>query len=299
MVSIRHLLSGDKRKSKDSSRDRKNNGGSPSSSQQDLCEVSGHDHFFCPSTPRPLVHLLTLLVGDLCLTKFRSVENDPNTSKVQVSSTHTAEEPAREPNSRSASTHLATTLESLRSADTVDLRTPGNPSCNSISPSMTHQPHREAVRQGHALPCVECGRHPQAIGDLCLGCNSSIEKSNEPRLKELNLLDPTVDSRTFRTPATQPWPLTLFQSSLTSTISGKVQNQSKSEKSTRFASHVTWLKPGKLTSAVLVLPNPKMELIELICYKKILAPSWPHSVHHAKSKPSTAPNVSATWARTT
>jgi len=32
-------------------------------------------------------------------------------------------------------------------------------------------------------------------------------------------------------------------------------------------------------------------------FLKILAPSWPHSANHAKSKPSTAPSVSATWAR--
>ncbi|KAF9643752.1 hypothetical protein BDM02DRAFT_3122987 [Thelephora ganbajun] len=53
---------------------------------------------------------------------------------------------------------------------------------------------RDAVQHGHALPCAECGRQPQAIGDLCLGCNNSIGKSNEPRLKELSLQDPKADS---------------------------------------------------------------------------------------------------------
>jgi len=130
--------------------------------------------------------------------KTRSVGNDPSSSKIRALPTRTAEEPVHEPTNRGASTRLATPLESLRSADTVDLSTPGNPSFISIFPSpVTHQPHREAVQQGHALPCIECRRQPQAIGDLCLGCNSSIGKSNEPRLRELDLQDPTADSRTF------------------------------------------------------------------------------------------------------
>ena len=191
--------------------------------------------------------------------KTRSVGNDPSTSKIRASPTRTAEEPVREPSNPSASTRLATPLENLRSADTVDLSTPGNPSLISIFPSpVTHQPHREAVQQGHALPCVECGRQPQAMGDLCLGCNNSIGRSNEPRLRELDLQDPTADSRTFRTPATLSWPLNLFQSSPTSAISGKVPNRSRSEESTRFPSHVTRPKPGKLTSAVLVPPDQEL-----------------------------------------
>jgi len=32
------------------------------------------------------------------------------------------------------------------------------------------------------------------VGDLCLGCNNSIGRSNEPRLRELNLQDPKADS---------------------------------------------------------------------------------------------------------
>lgn len=35
---------------------------------------------------------------------------------------------------------------------------------------------------------------------LCLECNNTIGKPNEPRLKELDLRDPEVDSRTLRTP---------------------------------------------------------------------------------------------------
>jgi len=53
---------------------------------------------------------------------------------------------------------------------------------------------RDAVQQGHAAPCIECRKQPQAIGDLCLGCNSATAKSNEPRLKELDLRDPQADS---------------------------------------------------------------------------------------------------------
>lgn len=63
--------------------------------------------------------------------------------------------------------------------------------------------HREAVQHGHALPCAECERHPQVIGDLCLDCNDSLGKLTEPRLRELNLQNPTTDSRSFRTSATK------------------------------------------------------------------------------------------------
>jgi hypothetical protein len=55
---------------KESSRVRQNGGGGPSSSQQDLCEVSGHDRFFRPSSPLPLIHLLMLLAGGFCLAKL-------------------------------------------------------------------------------------------------------------------------------------------------------------------------------------------------------------------------------------
>jgi len=53
---------------------------------------------------------------------------------------------------------------------------------------------RDAVQKGHAAPCTECRKQPQAIGDLCLGCNSTTGRSNEPRLKELDLRDPKADS---------------------------------------------------------------------------------------------------------
>lgn len=159
------------------------------------------------SHPPPYANLLRSLPR-----KIRSVGSDPGISKIQASFTRTAEEPVREFINRAASTHPATSLEKLRSADTADLYTPGNPSFFfSIFPSLvTHQPHRDAVQQGHALPCVECRRQPQAIGDLCLGCNSTIGKSNEPRLRELDLQDPRADSRMLRTPAALPLSLTLF-----------------------------------------------------------------------------------------
>jgi len=74
-----------------------------------------------------------------------------------------------------------------------------HPHCNASGKSAFsgycgHGHARDAVEQGHAPPCVECRRQPQAIGDLCLGCNSSIGKSNEPRLRELDLQDPKADS---------------------------------------------------------------------------------------------------------
>jgi len=139
--------------------------------------------------------------------KIRSVGNERSTSRVvRVSSTHTAEELARGPNNHRASTRIATPPGKLRSVDTVDPHTPGNPSFISIFPSpVTHKPHRDAVQRGFAMPCMECRKQPQAIGDLCLGCNSSIGKSNEPRLKELNLQDPKADSGTFLTLVTQTW----------------------------------------------------------------------------------------------
>jgi len=258
MVSLKDIFFPGKR-----NKDRQKNGEGPSSSQQELCEVSTRTQwprssllsFLPPSSHSPLYATRRRFLPR----KTRSVGNDPSTSKIRASSTHTAEELVREPTNRSASTRLAAPPESLRSADTVDLGTPGNPSFISIFPSpVTHQPHRDAVHLGHAPSCVECRRQPQAIGDLCLGCNSSIGKSNEPRLRELDLQDPTADSRTFRTSATQPWPLTLFQLSPTSAISGEVPNRSRSEESTRFASRVTQPKPVKPTSAILVPPDPEL-----------------------------------------
>ncbi|KAF9790509.1 hypothetical protein BJ322DRAFT_1169402 [Thelephora terrestris] len=53
---------------------------------------------------------------------------------------------------------------------------------------------RDAVQDGHATPCVECKKQPQAIDELCLGCNSSLGRSTEPRLKELSLQDPQAAS---------------------------------------------------------------------------------------------------------
>ena len=117
-------------------------------------------------------------------------------SKARALSTRTAEEPVHAPNKPNANIYIATPLGGLRSADTVDLHTPGSLSLIAIfPPPMAHRPHRDAVQQGHAAPCIECRKQPQAIGDLCLGCNSATAKSNEPRLKELDLRDPQADSR--------------------------------------------------------------------------------------------------------
>jgi hypothetical protein len=100
---------------------RQHSGGGLSSRQVGLCEVSGHDRFF-----RPFLSPLTLLVGDLCLTNPRSAGNDRSSSRIQVSSTHTAGELAREPVRRRATTLLVPLPASQRSADTVDLDTLGN-----------------------------------------------------------------------------------------------------------------------------------------------------------------------------
>jgi hypothetical protein len=111
---------------------RQHSGGGLSSRPVGLCEVSGHDHLFRPSLPP-----LTLLVGDLCLTKPRSAGNDRSSSRIQVSSTHTAGELAREPVRRRAATLLVPLPASQRSADTADLHTPGN-----LSFSPLYFPHR-------------------------------------------------------------------------------------------------------------------------------------------------------------
>lgn len=141
-----------------------------------------------------------------CLSrKFRSADNDPSTSRRTASSTRTVEEPAREHNNSLASTRHVTPPAGQPSADTVDFHIPGDFSSPlpPSSPPMTHCLHRQAVQEGHAQPCVECGRQPQAIGDLCLGCNSSLGKLTEPRLRELNLQDPIAVPGTFQTSATQ------------------------------------------------------------------------------------------------
>jgi len=162
-----------------------------------------------------------------------------------------------ESNNRSASTLLAKSPASPRSAGTVGLYTPGNLSffLHHIPTPTFHRPPRDAVQRGHAHPCVQCRKQPQAVGDLCLGCDSSVARSNETRLRELDLRDPKADSRMYPTPATQPLPLTVLQLSPTSTVSGKVLNQSKSEKSSRFVPRATSSKPVKLTSAVWFHPT--------------------------------------------
>ena len=63
------------------------------------------------------------------------------------------------------------------------------------------------------------------MGDLCVGCDSSFGRSNEPRLKELDLRDPQADSRTSTTPTTPSLPLTVFQLSHTSNVSGEALNR--------------------------------------------------------------------------
>ena len=65
------------------------------------------------------------------------------------------------------------------------------------TPPIIYRLHRDAARQGYAPTCVDCRKQPQAVGDLCLGCNNSVGRSNEPRLRELNLQDPKADSGAF------------------------------------------------------------------------------------------------------
>lgn len=118
---FKDVFSGGRRNSKDThsgSGGRQNSGGSRSSSQQDLCEVSGHDHSFRSSLFRPLIRSL---VDDTT----RSVGNDPSLSRARVSFTHTAEELVHEPINRPASTRLAISPENLRSVDTAHPDTPG------------------------------------------------------------------------------------------------------------------------------------------------------------------------------
>jgi len=66
MAPLFNFLSGSRQNGKDvqpsSPGDRQNSGGM-SSGQRDLCEVSGHDHFFRLSLSHPLIRPLTLLVG--------------------------------------------------------------------------------------------------------------------------------------------------------------------------------------------------------------------------------------------
>jgi len=85
--------------------------------------------------------------------KVMSMGDNPSMSKIRALFTGTAEEPAREPTNRSASTRLAIPPESPRPVDTVDLCTSGNPSFISTPSPVAHQPHRDAVQHGHALPC--------------------------------------------------------------------------------------------------------------------------------------------------
>lgn len=71
---------------------------------------------------------------------------------------------------------------------------------------VTHWLRRQAVQDGHALACAECGKQPQGIENMCLGCNSSLGRLTEPRLRELNLQDPTATSSALQTSATQLYP---------------------------------------------------------------------------------------------
>jgi hypothetical protein len=144
--------------------------------------------------------------------KPRSAGNDRSSSRIQVSSTHTAGELVREPVRQRAATLLVPPPASQRSADTADLDTLGALSFSPLysPPPITHQSHRNAVSHGHTLACAECRKQPRATGNLCLGCNNSTGKLSEPRLKELDLHDPRTNSSTFSTPAgSQLQPLTI------------------------------------------------------------------------------------------
>ena len=73
MAPLLNFFSGSRQNSKDvqpSPGDRQNSSGGMNSGQRDLCEVSGHDHFFRPSLSHPLIHLLTLPVGGSYLAKL-------------------------------------------------------------------------------------------------------------------------------------------------------------------------------------------------------------------------------------
>ena len=132
------------------------------------------------------------------------------------------------------------------------------------SPQMTHWLHRDAVQQGHAPPCVDCKKQPQAIDELCLACNSSLGKSTDPRLKEISLQDPQAASRTSQILQIQSFPLTIFQLSITSPTSGKALSRQRSEKSTRFSSRLIWRNPVKLTGTIFT-PGSRKEAVRLTC----------------------------------
>jgi len=187
-------------------------------SQKELCEVSGRDHPLFPSSYLPRPKFLSRII--------RSVENAPSMSNGMVSCIHIAEEPVPGQVDRTANTQPATIPESLPSADIVDLSMPG------ILPfpflhlrRLTHRPFREAVREGHAQPCTDCKKQPQAIDDLCLACHSSFGRSSDPRLKELSLDDPKAVSGTLQPSPHHRAPLKTIQLSTTSTINGKAPSQ--------------------------------------------------------------------------
>ena len=163
-------------------------GQSRGQSRKELCEVSGHDHLVSlPCSPRP----------KSLSRKIRTVEHAPSTLNGMISWIHMAEGPVPGRVNWTASTQVATTPETLPSADIVDLYMPGI-----ISPflhlrRMTHRLFRDAVREGHTQPCADCKKQPQAIEDLCLACHNSYGRSSDPRLKELSLDDPRAFSGTF------------------------------------------------------------------------------------------------------
>ena len=66
------------------------------------------------------------------------------------------------------------------------------------------------MENGYARPCSDCRIQPQAIADLCLGCNSALGRSAETRLKELDLQDPSAVSGTFQTQPRNNVSLTTF-----------------------------------------------------------------------------------------
>ena len=129
-----------KRGSKDTKHNSKGRQNSSGGSSPQLCEVSGHDHSPVLSSHPP--SRSSSSPRSSVIFYLRSVGNAPGTSKRQVSSTHTAEELAPEPTS--ASTRLATSPESLRSADIVDSGTQGKLLLISVLPlPVTHMPHTE------------------------------------------------------------------------------------------------------------------------------------------------------------
>lgn len=174
-----------------SSKDTQGNGGGTSSKH--LCEVSGNDHFFSSTSS-----LSSSVISD---SKKLVLPQAPQIRGRRRYSTSIL----RTDLCTSTSNALRAPSLQQRSKDHVQ-RILFTQSCKVASPPLlvfpsptAHWLYRDAVQQGYAKGCAECGKHPQAIEDLCLGCNSAVAKSAESRLRELDPQDPNAATSTFRT----------------------------------------------------------------------------------------------------